>query len=240
MSDFRAGLTTSEERLRGRWTLGATAAAALAVVLAARVLRRASPGDAVAVVLGGVVFGWTVPLVAYSAVARVCRYGRLDDAVRALVRDGAHRRGALAGLVVGTAVRGDRFDVARRRGRPRRAGRRDRAGALRTWRRPRGSARSEAPLMQLCSRSGPCSSSGYGRLAAFLADASAGSSASMIALPFPRAHVRSLLGGSHVLGLPEWQSTGILYALGVRFPRDVPCASAELEGYAWASRQEII
>jgi hypothetical protein len=58
---------------------------------------------------------------------------------------------------------------------------------------------------------------GNGRSVALALDWVLGSATSAIAVPWPRAHLRSLLGGELVLGLPEYQSTVALYALGFTY-----------------------
>jgi len=68
---------------------------------------------------------------------------------------------------------------------------------------------------------------GGGRSVALVLDAVLGSTSTVAALPWPRAHVRSLLGGELAHGLPQWKSTAVLYVLtavqlalcAVRFPR---------------------
>jgi hypothetical protein len=54
---------------------------------------------------------------------------------------------------------------------------------------------------------------GRGRVYALGLDWILGSATSAMAMPWPRAHLRSLLGGELVLGLPGWQSTVALYLL---------------------------
>jgi hypothetical protein len=59
---------------------------------------------------------------------------------------------------------------------------------------------------------------GRGRLLALAVDWVFGATTSVIAVPWPRAHLRSLLGGELVLGLPPWQSSVSLALLaGVYF-----------------------
>jgi len=216
LNAFAAGFEAAHERLRGRWAAGIVAVSTILVVVSAAILHRDSPADAADLVLSGVVFGLTVPIVAYAAVARACRYGRLDDGVAALTRYGADRRLAVAGLVAGTGVRvaivaaglGAIAAVVAHGGLARDSA----SDALVTgWVGALGGA-SYSGLLSLASLFGR---RGGGRGLALLADAIFGMAASAVALPWPRAHLRSLLGGGLVEGLAERQSAALLAGLCV-------------------------
>jgi hypothetical protein len=190
--------------------------ASAVVVAFALVERRQDPAVAADVVVA-VVFGWTIPLSAYAAVARTCRNGRLDDAVDLLARHGANRRGAVAGLVAGTAV-----DVAA-------------LGSLlavvgillsrgfgsggfgdavtSAWIGALGGVAYVAwfALGSLVGRKGG------GRGVAFFVDLVLGGAATSAAVPWPRAHLRSLVGGALVPGLSEGRSAFVLLALAASY-----------------------
>jgi hypothetical protein len=42
-----------------------------------------------------------------------------------------------------------------------------------------------------------------------------GTGASLLALPWPRAHIKNLLGGEPLLGLPQWSATLALLVIGL-------------------------
>ena len=54
---------------------------------------------------------------------------------------------------------------------------------------------------------------GRGRLFLLAVDWVLGATTSAVAVPWPRAHLRSLLGGDLVVGLPAWQSSALLVVL---------------------------
>ena len=217
MNGFVFGSSDAAARLRGKAPLAAAAFSVVAVLFGAWLARRFTPDDAADVALGGVVFGFALPLVAYAAVGRVCGGGRLDDAVRPLARHGANRRGAVLGAIFAAAVRvsalGAAFGflgvlVARSHG-----------GAAATFADAFTSAwigaLGGAVYVAWFGLGSLFGKAGSGRAVALALDWIFGPSASALAMPWPRAHLRSLLGGELVLGLPEWQSTVALYALAL-------------------------
>jgi hypothetical protein len=195
-------------RLGGAWGVGAYLGATAFVVAAGLLEKRIAPGSAVDSVLTGAVFGWTIPLLAYAAVARVSRYGRLDDASRELARHGADRRVAVGCFVSMTAARvgvvGGLLSalavLVASDGRVSAI----RADALTSaWIGALGGV-SYVAWFSLGSSWGK---EGRGRLVALLLDWVLGATTSVVSVPWPRAHLRSLLGGELVLGLPAWQSS---------------------------------
>jgi hypothetical protein len=183
----------------------------LFVATAAILEKRLVGGDAVDATLTGAVFGWTIPLLAYAAVARVSRYGRLDEAAADLVRHGGNRRAIVASFVLMTAARvsvvgallaalgvlvssvGEAAAI--------------RSDALTSaWIGALGGAAYVAwfSLGSLWGRAG------RGRLLSLLLDWVLGATSTAIALPWPRAHLHCLLGGELVIGLPAWQSSVLL------------------------------
>jgi hypothetical protein len=217
MTGFEAGLETARTRLGGRGAYALLAVAVGVVAAAAWIERREDSSIAADVVLAGVVFGWTIPLTAYAAVARACRNGRLDDAVAGLARHGASRRGAVAGLVASTAgavgAAGSLLAVLGvliSRG----FGSGGFADAVASaWIGALGGAAYVAwfALASLVGRRGG------GRGVAFVIDAVVGGVATSAAIPWPRAHLRSLVGGALVPGLSEWQSAVVLALLALGY-----------------------
>jgi hypothetical protein len=206
-----AAISVAAGRLGGFWGAAAYIGAALFVATAALLEKRLAAEGAVDATLTGAVFGWTIPLLAYAAVARVSLYGRLDDGAVDLVRHGADRRAVVASFVLMTAARvsvvgallsalgvlissvGEASAI--------------RADALTSaWIGALGGAAYVAwfALGSLWGKRG------RGRLLSLVLDWVLGATASAIAVPWPRAHLRSLLGGELVIGLPAWQSSALL------------------------------
>jgi hypothetical protein len=211
MKTWLAAFSVAAGRLGGFWGASAYLGAALFVSAAAFLQRRFSPEDAVDVTLTGAVFGWTIPLLAYAAVARVSKYGRLDDGATDLVRHGGDRRAIVASFVLMTAARvavvgallaalgvlissvGEATAI--------------RADALTSaWVGGLGGAAYVA-WFSLGSLWGKA---GRGRLLSLVLDWVLGATSTAAAVPWPRAHLRCLLGGELVVGLPAWQSSALL------------------------------
>jgi len=218
MKRWVLGIALSAGRLGGLWSAGAYFGAAAVVALAAILEKRISPEGAVDRVLMGAVFGWTIPLLSYSAVARVSRYGRLDTGVDELARYGGNRRGMVACFVLMTSARVSIVAsllaalavLVAASGQPNAI----RADAVTSaWIGALGGAAYVAwfSFASLWGRAG------RGRLLALLVDWVLGAATSAISVPWPRAHLRSLLGGELVLGMPPWQSSVSLAFLGATY-----------------------
>lgn len=215
MSGFSLGMVTAKDRLGG--AAGAVLTALLVVLGSAWIEHRAEVGAAVVaadVTLGGITFGVCLPLVAYAFVARVSGRGRLDDAALPLTRHGASRRAAVLGIIVQTCLRVSVIGallglvaVAGARGQINTVALVDALTAA--WIGALGGVAYTAwlSLGSLFGRAG-----GGRRLGLFV-DFVAGAGSSAAAWPWPRAHVRSLIGGDLVLGMPSWESSLLLAAL---------------------------
>lgn len=211
MRSWLVAISVAAGRLGGSWGVGAYLGAAVFVSIAALLEKRLAVEDAVDSTLSGAVFGWAIPLLAYAAVARVSRYGRLDDGATDLVRHGADRRAVVASFVLMTAARlsvvgallsalgvlvssvGEASAI--------------RADALTSaW----IGALGGAAYVAWFSFGSLWGKAGRGRLLSLVLDWVLGATASAVAVPWPRAHLRSLLGGELVVGLPAWQSSVLL------------------------------
>jgi hypothetical protein len=208
------GAAAATARLAERAVLASAALTLAGVIVVAWAAHRFVPDEAVDYSLGGVVFGVALPLVAYAVVARVCRQGRLDVALRPLARHGADRRSATLGLVAATALRVAALGaacasfavlVAR--------GHLDGRGFIDAMNSAWIGALGGAVYVAWFSLGSVFGKSGGGRSVALALDWIFGSAPHALAMPWPRAHLRSLLGGELVVGLPEWQSTVALYLL---------------------------
>lgn len=211
MKGWLVAISVAAGRLGGLWGVGAYLGAASFVALAAVLERKLVPEEAVDQTLTGAVFGWTIPLLAYAAVARVAQYGRLDTGATDLARHGGDRRAIVASFVMMTAAR---VGVV---------------GALLSALGVMISSVGEAPAIRAdaltsawigavggaayvawFSLGSLWGRSGRGRLLALALDWILGATSSAVAVPLPRAHLRCLLGGELVVGLPAWQSSVVL------------------------------
>jgi hypothetical protein len=220
MSDFSRGLALAKERLGGR-TGRLAPALALVVVLGSAWLMHLSQGGAPGVaadVTLGIAHGLCLPLLAYSLVARSSSQGRLDDGVRSLTRHGANRRAAILGVIIRTglhvSVAGAVLGLVGV------AVARSELGSLAltdaltaAWIGAIGGFAYVAwfSLGSLFGRSGG------GRGLGLLVDFTLGAGSSAAASPWPRAHVRSLIGGDLVLGMPTWESLVLLFTLSALY-----------------------
>ncbi len=214
MNAFTLGVGAADSRLGTRFMLGVSALLASFVVLVALVEKRAAPFGAVDATLAFAVFGWGIPVVAYSAVARASEYGRLDDAVAPLARHGANRRAAVLGVSFGAMLRVAVLGALAAALAVFVAAGHASAGVIRdaatsAW----IGALGGAVYVFWFSLGSLFGRLGRGRFVLFVLDAVFGSATTLLAAPWPRAHLRSLLGGDAVLGMPEWQSTAALYFL---------------------------
>jgi hypothetical protein len=185
--------------------------AALFVAAAALLQKRLAPDHAVDATLTGAVFGWTIPLLAYAAVARVSRYGRLDDATADLVRHGGNRRGVVASFVLMTAARVSVVGALLAA-----------LGVLVSSVGEASAIRSDALTSAWIGALGGATyvtwfslgslwgKTGRGRFLTLVLDWVLGATSTAVAVPWPRAHLRCLLGGELVFGLQAWQSSALL------------------------------
>jgi hypothetical protein len=207
-------ISTAAARLGGLWGASAYVGATLFVTSAALLEKKVFPEDAADATLTGAVFGWTIPLLAYAAVARVALYGRLDDSAEPFARHGGDRRAVVSGFVLMTAARvavvsallsalavlvasvGEVAEI--------------RMDALTSgW----IGALGGAAYVAWFSLGSMWGKAGRGRLFLLAVDWVLGATTSAVAVPWPRAHLRSLLGGDLVVGLPAWQSSALLVVL---------------------------
>ena len=191
------------------------AAALLGCALSAWLERFFQPIHAVDRALIRDAFGLWLPLAAYVASERIAKRRRLDTAIAALPRYGVSRRGSLGGAVL--ALGGVLAAAGAGCGAVSVLVVHDSRGVsllhdvlLSTWIGALGGV-SYAAWLGLCSGFGRA-----GRRGAFLIlDLILGSSSALWALPFPRAHLRNLLGGSPPLGLSQAASAGLLTVLSL-------------------------
>jgi len=164
--------------------------------------------------LTGATFGIAIPLGALALLGRVAPGVRLDESVLPLSRRGADRRGAALGLlaavslvaaIIGTILALVAVLATRGPTDPRFASDLVASawigglgGAIYAWWLGFGAS---------------FGARGGGRWALLLLDATLGMGTGALALPWPRAHLRNLLGAEAVLGLPQWAAAPWLGAL---------------------------
>lgn len=223
MSALSAGAKLGVVRLASGRSALALALAGFLVLLGALLERRAASLGAADRALSGIVFGIVIPLLAWGAVARATAARKLEDAVRELARHGADRRWSIAGMLLAPtvvmalstallaafAVLLTRWPADPRLGSDLIAS--GWVGLL--------AGIAYTAWFALGSTLGR---SGGGRGVLLVLDWIFGTGASLLALPWPRAHIRNLLGAEPVLGLPQWSATLALTLLGL------VCVSAAL------------
>jgi hypothetical protein len=216
MNDLRNGATIARERLRGPSAPLVLSLSCLAL-FAIGVLERQSdavsaPDDA----LLGAAFGIALPLVAYLVSERTCGGMRLDRSVDGLARYGTNRRVALCGVLFVSAL-SSAF-----------------AGALLTASALLGAhaPHSSTLLADLRASVGIALVAGVvytlyfgaasllgkrggGRKWALIVDFVLGAGGSGLAAPWPRGHLRNLLGGQPVIDLSQATAWLALALIGV-------------------------
>ena len=213
---LRAGLDLARERLTQRATLVA-ALLSLAFVLGVALLERAQGAlGASDRALAGGTFGVALPLVCYFLVGRACAGGSLRQALLPLARHGLDRRALTFGFALPPALLAAGFGglssilvilVTRGPGDPRLLS--DAWTSLTI-----GIVSGPAYVAALVGASA-WGRRGQGRAWLLAADFLLGAGDSFLALPWPKGHLRNLLGGSAVLQLS--QLGALIALLGMSF-----------------------
>jgi hypothetical protein len=204
-------MIVARRRMACRSVVGASTVAALCVLGGAWLERGRGGLLGRMDVLRGAAFGLALPLFVYFLVARVVRTGPIGSAVQSLGRAGYNRRAALVALVFTAealaAVAGACL------------------AALGAWVAAGNPPVSRLAAVLLVGGTGGASyaalfcwgaslgSKGGGRLAMLGLDWLLGASSSGWAMPWPRAHLRGLLGGDAVMGLSPSGSALVLILL---------------------------
>ncbi|HKO53377.1 MAG TPA: hypothetical protein VJV79_36965 [Polyangiaceae bacterium] len=216
MSGVRIGWALARERLRGPsapLVLLLSCAALFAIGVLERQSDAASAPDDV---LRGAVFGIALPILAYLVSERACAGQRLDRSVDAIARYGSNRRAALLGVLLASALC-TAF-----------------ASALLTLSALLGAHAPHSPSLAFDLRvsvgialiAGPAyalyfgaasllGKRGGGRKWALVIDFLLGAGSSALAAPWPRGHLRNLLGGEPVIELSQASAWLALAAIGL-------------------------
>jgi len=216
MNGVRVGLALARERLRGSSApivLSLSCAALFSIGVLERQSHAASAPDDV---LRGAVFGIALPLSAYLVSERACAGQRLERSVDGVARYGSDRRAALLGVLLASALC-SAF-----------------AGALLTVAGLLGAHASHSRSLAFDLRvsigiallagavyalyfgaASLLGKRGGGRKWALVIDFVLGSGGWALAAPWPRGHVRNLLGGEPVIALSQtsaWLALGVIGA----------------------------
>lgn len=205
------------------WTRGRSPASLVTLIVglllvaaAAELERRGSPVLAADRALGGAAFGLVLPVSIYLLVGQM-HVGPVKDARRALRQRGAHGRhvaigthlvclamGGLLGMLVALVA----VVLGRGWSDPMVVVDALQSSVVGMW--------GGVAYVSLFSAGSCLSNRGWGRPAFLIGDWLLGSSTSVLAVPWPRAHVRNLLGFEPVLGMTQTQSmAALLVACGV-------------------------
>lgn len=213
---IKVGIELGAERLRAPGTIGACLLA-LAFELGVALLERAqgAAGASDRALLGGA-FGVALPLLCYFLVTRVCDAHGVREAVLPLARHGLDRRQLVLGLALAPALVAAVFAalsgvavVSVTRGLHDASWLRDAATSL--W---IGAVSGPAYVAMFVGASA-FGQRGRGRIWLLAADFLLGAGSSFLALPWPKGHVRNLLGGVPVLEMPQFAA--LLVMLGMSF-----------------------
>ncbi len=213
-----AGAALGWSRVGRLQTLVVWSLVLVAVALVAGWERAQAPSVAADRALTGAAFGLALPLLAFYLVRQVTDRRRLDEAVLEVARHGASRHWAILGLVgtvavvlaaLGGSIAAVTVAVARGLGDPLLLG----DLAISAWLGILGGA-AYAGLLGLGASIGR---RGGGRVASLALDWFLGTGTTALAAPWPRAHLRNLLGAEPVLGLPQGAAMAILVGLGFAY-----------------------
>ncbi len=213
MSSLGAGARVAAFRLWRRASLVALLLAAGLVAVAALLERQSAALDAADHTLVGAVFGVAVPVLGYLVVECSADGRRLDASLDELARHGANRRAAALGLLwvcaalmaaAGAALAMLGVAVAR--------GLSD--GALSADLQASAWIGAVAGIAYTAwfALGSAFGRRGGGRFWALCLDWVLGSTTTLVAAPWPRGHIRNLLGAAPVLALAQWQG-GLALAL---------------------------
>jgi hypothetical protein len=206
------GIELGGERLRAPGTAGACALA-LAFELGVALLERAQGAlGASDRALSGGAFGVALPLLCYFLVGRACGARSLREAVLPLARHGLDRRPLVLGLAVAPAALAAAFAafsgvavVLLTRGLH------DAMTSL--W----IGAVSGCAYVAMFVAASAFGRHGRGRVWLLAADFLLGAGSSLLALPWPKGHVRNLLGGAPVLEMSQFAALIVLFGMSFAF-----------------------
>ena len=204
MNGVRVGLGLARERLRGLSAPVVLSLLCIALFAVAVLERRSNAVSAPDDALGGAVFGIALPIIAYLVSERVCDGTRLDRSVDCVARYGTNRRAALFGVLLASAV-ASAFAAALMTIAALLGAHPPQAHALvADLRASVGIALAAGAVYALYfGAASLLGKRGGGRKWALIIDFVLGAGGSALAVPWPRGHVRNLLGGQPVVDLTQ-------------------------------------
>jgi hypothetical protein len=216
MKSALAGVSLSVARLRRPAATIAPMVALVFVLVAALLHRRVAPARAADHALVAAVFGLALPLLAYVTLTQLTSGARLEAALVPVARHGGNRRLSVAGVVLtasvwlaalGGVLAAVAVLCARGPSDPKLMS--DLLSS--TWLGALGGA-CYAAWFSLGSMLGKA---GGGRLALLLLDWLLGAGSTALAAPWPRGHLRNLLGSEPVLHMPQWSALAVIVLLTI-------------------------
>ncbi len=218
MNGFGLGVLLVRERLRGFGALFVLLLSCLAVYALGVLERRRDAQSAADTVLTGAVFGVALPILAYWLSDRVCEGDQLSRSVAVVARHGVDRRAVVLGLLLGSglclALACALLTAAGLLGAH---GPSLSSGAFaRDFRVSVAIALLAGEVYALWfGLASLFGKRGGGRKWALVVDFLLGAGSSLLAVPWPRAHVRNLLGGTPVLDFSQASAWLALAIIGV-------------------------
>lgn len=212
MSAWAAGVRLGTRRLVDRSVLWAVLAAVGVVAVAARLERREVLSRATDMSLLGAAFGVAAPLLGYFLVLRIFGSGRAQNAFESMARHGMDRRFGVLGLLTlggGTAALGTVLIaitavLAAAGGAP---------SARELWTCGWIGALGGVAYFGLFAAGATFGKRGGGSGLTLALDWILGMSTTVIAVPWPRAHLRNLLGAAPVADMSQWQASVALLVI---------------------------
>lgn len=207
VSSLVAGARAAWARARSKALLGVLGAGVLLAAAAAELERRVASFDAVDRALGGAAFGLVLPLGAYLLVERLCQGERYQNMHRTLRRSGANGRQAAMGSLLVAGALGMLFGgvtatisvlVARGASDPSMARDAILSGVVGMW--------GGLAYVSMFLAASSLTSRSWALPACLVADWLLGTGSSVLAVPWPRAHLRNLLGFEPVVGMAQTTS----------------------------------
>jgi hypothetical protein len=212
VDSYVAGLELGRRRLDARWQAVAFSIALLVTLTGLLIEHRAAPSTSADATMLSVTFGIVIPLLVLVSIARAFPT-RVDRALVPIARHGGDRRRALLGVMTPTLA----FTVTA-------------PLLLAVATRLLGGSVSNPAISDAftCGWIGALAGLGYscwyllgsafgergqGRWIALIIDWALGIGTGALALPWPRAHLRNLLGGLPPTHLEQWHASAVLAAL---------------------------
>ncbi|HYQ47290.1 MAG TPA: hypothetical protein VER11_35210 [Polyangiaceae bacterium] len=215
MNGVITGLALARERLRGNAPPIILSLGTLMLGTIGRLERQSDAGSAPDDVLSGAAFGIAIPLLAYLVSERACDGKRLDHSVDGVARYGTNRRAALVGVLLASALSSAIGGALLAIGALFGAHAPHSTTLLSDLRASVGIALIAGAVYALFfGATSLFGKRGGGRKWALIIDFVFGAGSSTLAMPWPRGHVRNLLGGAPIADLSQTSAWLALALIG--------------------------